>query len=123
MKPLLAAAAVLGRLVAWGLLPRDEAFAFLTATARVVAPHRDRFGREARLAWALDDAAAEARHRARRAVWPVRDALAPLLEAGAGASDLIAAGFEAAGDALPPHAARALIESEVRRHLARRRRA
>jgi hypothetical protein len=103
------------RLVLNGSLSREEAVAALAAARPAGA---DASGWRARSTWALGERVGALAAARRRAVWAVRDALAPLLAAGAGRAALEAAVARADRDAvLLPSERRALLQAEVARAL------
>jgi hypothetical protein len=106
---------VLARLVAQGRLGAEEAAAALAA----VPAHGVPCGWPARRAWALADAVADWERARRRAVWMVRNNLAPLLAARAPRSALEAAAAAAdPAQALTPAERVSLLRAEVARALA-----
>jgi hypothetical protein len=101
-------AAVLGRLMAQGLLAPAEADAGLSA---VPPPCADASGWQARRRWALADAAADWRRARQRSVWRMTVAVRPLLAARASRAELetAAAGADRAGALLERERAALLV--------------
>lgn len=115
------AAATFGRLIAAGLMTRDECLPHLVR-AELSARHVDPAGLRARLAHTLHDAAAAHARRRSRAARAVRDAVAPLLAAWAAPATIRAAARDtnaALGAPLFAHEAEAIAAHEAARVLAR----
>jgi len=83
-------AGVYGRLVAQGVMARDEALASLLAAGAERMPRMAACGRDMRLAWALDDAVAAWRMGRDRTRFALRRALAPMLAERAPSARLLA---------------------------------
>jgi hypothetical protein len=117
MMPQLRAAAVAGQLVAQGLLAEAEVLPPIIAEAPAGEPARAAI--LARFTAARDAMQAERG----RTAWRIRTALAPLIEARAAGSALLAAAFGAdRGQALLARERRRIAEQLIRRALAESRR-
>lgn len=126
LAPMLRGARPLGRLIAAGLLARDEALATLCAGAEHAHVRGDPSGWRTELAVALTLATTEAGIAAGRAEADLRRALAPLLAERRPSAELLRAAAEvnaAAGDVLLPQQLRAIVRREVACELRRGRRA
>ena len=84
-------AAVFGRLVAQGVEDRDAALAAMRAEAARRMPALDAIGRDARMAWLLDDAVATWDLARQRTRFGIRRALGPLLAERRPSAELLAA--------------------------------
>ena len=115
------AAAIFGRLIAAGLMTREECLPHLVR-AGLGASLVDPAGLRVRLAHALHDAAAAHARRRSRAARAVRDAVAPLLAAWAAPATIRAAARDAnaaLGAPLLAHEAETIAAGEAARVLAR----
>ncbi len=115
------AAVVFGRLIAAGLMTREECLPHLVRAGLRVR-RVDPAGLRARLAHTLHDAAAAHARRRSRAARAVRDAIAPLLAAWAAPEAIRAAARDAnaaLGGPLLAHEAEAIAVDEAARVLAR----
>jgi hypothetical protein len=115
LAPMVRSCGTLGRLVRHGLLGEPEAMAALIAAAEQAQVRGHRSGWRTALAWSLRDAIARAERNAGKAVWRVREAIAPLVFSRAPSAEILRAALAASGSDLMPDEVEQIVERELLR--------